>query len=93
MRFIGTPKFLAIPVKMGFGIKVVDNKIRLSNVQVLPNTPGRNMGPISDFMERITLAVFDLDNIGGKDTHITIKKINVKNDKIDIEGNVRMAAK
>ncbi|OGI22055.1 MAG: hypothetical protein A2255_07930 [Candidatus Melainabacteria bacterium RIFOXYA2_FULL_32_9] len=93
MHFIGTPKFVIIPVKMGTGLKVKNNRIRLNDVKILSNTFGKNMTIISEFLEKMTLAVFDINSLGSENTEITIKNINVNNDRIDIEGTFWIASK
>ena len=84
---------MKMPIKAGTGLKVKDNKIRLTDLQMLSKSPGLNMGPVSDFIETMTLAVFDVSTLGEDDTEITIKNINIKNDKIDVDGTVWVAPK
>lgn len=90
MHFIGTPKFVTIPLKMGAGLKVKNNKVRLTDMQMFSSKSGKNTGVFSDFVEKMTLAVVDISSMGNDYTEITIKNINVNNDKIDIDGTLWM---
>lgn len=92
VHFIGTPKFMAIPVKMGAGLKVSDNKIKLTNIQMFSDNSGPNMGPVSDFIENMALGIFDFDSLNQNGTAITLKNINIHNGKIDVEGTVWIAS-
>lgn len=93
IHFIGTPKFISIPIKFGTGLKVKDNKLKLVDMQIFSSNSIRNAGPISDFVERMTLAVFDISSFGDENTEITLKNININNDKIDIDGTVWINSK
>lgn len=92
LHFIGTPRFVIIPVKMSTGLKVKNNNVRLSEVQMLSNNFGRNGRIVSEFLEKMTVAIFDIKQLGTENTEIAIKNIDVNNDRINIEGTFWIAS-
>ena len=92
LHFVGTPKFVTIPVKLSSGLKAKNNNIRLSDVQMLSSNFGRNGKIVADFLEKMTLAVFDIKQLGTENTEINIKNVDVNNDRIDIEGTFWVAS-
>jgi hypothetical protein len=91
MHFIGTPKFMSVPLKAGTGIAVKDNKIKLVDLQMFSDNS--IMGPIPDIVEAITLSILDPNRFVKGGTEVTIKNININSGKINIEGTVWVAPK
>lgn len=94
LRFAGMFKFISVPVKIKTGLKVDGNKIRLYE-------PGLGSNPLlsgsvaflADFLAMTSPVIFDFSTLKKDGIDITVKKLNIENGKININGTVWMPAK
>lgn len=82
----GMPKFMNIPVRISTGLRAAGNKIRLTDFEVVNG----NLGLMGNFLQMLSPTILNLDNFTQNGTNINIKTLNVKDNRIDVEGTVWM---
>lgn len=92
LHLAGTPRFLSIPLYFGTGLRVDNNKLKFVGVKMISKGLGANLGPISEFLDKMAVCALDFNLLNNSTMNINIKKILVNNGKIDLDGTLWLAA-
>ncbi|MDD3013621.1 MAG: hypothetical protein PHC34_07960 [Candidatus Gastranaerophilales bacterium] len=88
IHFNGMPDYMKLPVKMGIGLKVIDNKLRVSDLQMITKPLGGELNLLSNFITFQRPVIVDFNSLSKKGSDIKIKKFSIENNKVNLEGTV-----
>ena len=88
IHFGWLPKFMTVPVKLNTGLKVVNNKIKFTDVKVLTGNAGIDLAPLAGLFDIFNPTILDISTLETNGSRINIKNINIRDNKVNIEGTV-----
>lgn len=88
IHFSWLPKFMTVPVKLNTGLKVVNNKIKFTDVKVLTGDAGIDLTPLAGLFDIFNPTILDISTLETNGSKIKIKDVNIKDNKVNIEGTV-----
>jgi|GEM_PF-3418509 len=88
IHFNGMPAYMKLPVKMGIGLKVVDNKLRIADLQMISKPLGGELNMLSNFISFQKPVIVDFNDLSKNGSDIQIKKFSIVSNKINLEGTL-----
>lgn len=88
IHFNGMPSYMKLPVKMGIGLKVIDNKLRVADLQMISKPLGGELNLLSNFITFQRPVIVDFNSLSKNGSDIKIKKFSIVNNKMNLEGTV-----
>jgi len=88
IHFNGMPDYMKLPVKMGIGLKVIDNKLRVADLQMISKPLGGELNLLSNFITFQKPVIVDFNSLSKNGSDIKMKKFSIENNKISLEGTV-----
>jgi hypothetical protein len=88
IHFNGMPEFMKLPVKMGIGLKVIDNKLRISDLQMISKPLGGELNLLSNFITFQKPVIVDFNSLSKNGSNIKMRKFSIENNKVNFEGTV-----
>jgi len=88
IHFNGMPEYMKLPVKMGIGLKVIDNKLRVADLQMISKPLGGELNLLSNFITFQKPVIVDFNSLSKNGSDIEMKKFSIENNKINLEGTV-----
>lgn len=88
IHFNGMPAYMKLPVKMGIGLKIVDNKLRISDLQMISKPLGGELNMLSTFISFQKPVIVDFNDLSKNGSDIQIKKFSIVSNKINLEGTL-----
>lgn len=86
IHFNGMPNYMKLPVKMAVGVKILDNKLRISELQMISKPLGGELKLFSNFITFQKPVLVDFNKLSQNGSSIEIKKFSIVNNKINLEG-------
>ena len=77
-----------VPLRLATGLTAYKDKIRLTNFHAVAG----DIGPMGSFIQMLNPTILNLDNFVKNGANINIKSLNIKDNKIDIDGTVWIPA-
>lgn len=81
-----------LPVAFESSVEAKNNSIYLVNFKLTPDMFGKDLAFLSDFARLDRIKIIDMNKVKSDPYHIYIKKIDVQNGKISVDGNVFIPA-
>jgi hypothetical protein len=86
IHFSGMPNYMKLPVKMAIGLKISDNKLRISELKMISKPLGGELNLFSNFITFQKPVIVDFNQLSQNGSTIEIKKFSIVNNKINLEG-------
>ena len=92
IHLAGMPEFMKVPVKITAGLKLIDNKIRLTDIQMTAKSIATDFGAIGKLIELQKPVLFDLNSLEKNGMRIDLKDLIIKDNQINIQGTAWLPA-
>lgn len=92
IHLAGMPESMRVPVKITAGLKLIDNKIRLTDIQMTAKSIATDFGVIGKLIELQKPVLFDLNSLEKNGMRVDLKDLIIKDNQINIQGTAWMAA-